>query len=360
MSTSSDAAAPTEASEDTKMSPAPPAVVAHEEDGGEEETAATSAVDGAIAKAATSTDSYWDAPAEKALDGKTLSTMDMTMLGHQNAAEAGAEQGEASNTAATPTTANIVRPPSSNSFWDWQEGVKKSLSNMSLSNLKRGSHQEHVEQKQEEEEEEAQEQQKNKTTSMSAGSGGGGYWFWKNASSTNLSSNVSLTTLEKDVKSKEEGGGTIRRNDSATSTGSGSKYWFWKNPSMSKMSFSNASLTALDKSAKEQDELDTSTGSNRSIGSSGSGPITNLQHKLRNSWRASFKQLSSNSLTGMDELGNSSGKGAAAAKKEYAERRISMSGRSASGLGLGNITCEEAEEEEDDDAISCGSGAITF
>jgi hypothetical protein len=351
----------TEVSE--KTTAATPAIVVNED--AEADAVVAAAVDNAIAKAAASNaESYWDAPAEKALEGKTLSTMDVTMLERQHEDGNDSRQiDDDKNNNNNGKTVNMIRPPSSNSFWDWQEGVKKSLSNMSLSNLKRGSHEEHVQQQQQLQEQQAID-----------GSNGGGYWLWKNASLKNLASTVSLTSLERAVKTKEgdsnnsdgtDTKSTIPRNDSVSSTGSGSRYWFWRNPSMSKMSFSNASLTALEKSAKEgADELNTSNGSNRSSGSRGGGPITNLQHKLRNSWRASFKQLSSNSLSGLDELGDSSRGRAAAAKKEYVDARNTiLSERSTSEMGLGNvITCEEHEEEEEDedDAISCGSGAITF
>jgi len=110
-------------------------------------------------------DSYWDAPPENKLQGKTLSTLDLSTLesnGNAKAPEPGASywddqpldktlQGktlsqvemsamgkqhpdEASN--------NMTKSPS---FWDWRvEALKKSVSKLSMSNLRKGSADDHI------------------------------------------------------------------------------------------------------------------------------------------------------------------------------------------------------------------------
>ncbi len=57
-------------------------------------------------------------------------------------------------------------------------------------------------------------------------------------------------------------------------------------------SMSNVSLDTMEKTARESDRMESKEGA---------GPITNMQHKLRASWRKSFQHLSSNSLTKLDE-----------------------------------------------------------
>mmetsp|Transcript_3116 Transcript_3116/g.3511 ORF Transcript_3116/g.3511 Transcript_3116/m.3511 type:complete len:276 (-) Transcript_3116:278-1105(-) len=111
-------------------------------------------------------DSYWDAPPESELQGKTLSTLDLSTLesnGIVNAPETGAsywddqpldkalqgktlsqvEMSTMGKQHPDETSNNITKSPS---FWDWQvEALKKSVSKLSMSNLRKGSANDHIE-----------------------------------------------------------------------------------------------------------------------------------------------------------------------------------------------------------------------
>jgi len=274
--------------------------------------------------------SYWDAPPENTLEGKTLSTMDMTMLDKQHPQE---------------TQETLPRKNSFGSYWEWQgEMFKKTLSNLSLSNLAKGSR---GTDNQGGDEAATQEQSKKEgSNSMGPRRGSGtGYWFWRNASMNNLSaSTASLSTLEKTAKDCDasQAAGTAEREPERRASGSGGGYWLWRSGSMNKISFSNASLNTLDKAANGSD------GSNNSSErSTGVGPITHLQHRLRNSWRQSFKSFSSNSLSKWEE-GNPADK-----KQEWKE---GLSGRQV------DLVSEDNDDGDLDNSSSTigGEDAITF
>lgn len=231
--------------------------------------------------------SYWEAPPEATLQGKTLSTLNMTDLTHERVAEA---------------------PAARNNYWDWQESIRKSLSKLTLTDLF------FQQQQQQSSSEVAKEDEKDKadddnnaatkndstTTPPSAvatttSSPAPSYWSWRNASFSNLrASTASLTALEQasqqaDQEQAVAGSSTAAATATTKPTGS---YWFWRNPATTD---STASLDTLEQTAREADRM---------TGTTAAGPISNLSHRLRNSWRQSFHKLSSQSLTKLNEAGH--------------------------------------------------------
>mmetsp|Transcript_15051 Transcript_15051/g.22142 ORF Transcript_15051/g.22142 Transcript_15051/m.22142 type:complete len:147 (+) Transcript_15051:207-647(+) len=86
--------------------------------------------------------------------------------------------------------------------------------------------------------------------------------------------------------SEDEKGDIEGTNQGTENSSGGGGYWFWRNNSFNK-TLSQISLEKL--------------GMGESTPSESDRPLTNLQHKLRNSWRKSFQHLSSNSLSRLDE-----------------------------------------------------------
>lgn len=209
-------------------------------------------------------------------------------------------------------------------YWGWKETVKGTLSSLNLSNL--GKNKELV----------VSPETLDSTTSSDAlpkvTTGGGGYWEWTETIQKTLS-NVSLGTMghhhredvaavdakntvavatdgdeaapvqshknywhwrnsfksASDLAQQQE----TKKGDGAAPEAPGS-YWFWRNPSMTSLSQANLEQTAgqqVQGGSVVEASTPTKTG----------GPISNLEHKLRNSWRKSFQQMSSNSLTKLDE-----------------------------------------------------------
>lgn len=374
--------------------------------------------------------SYWEAPAEKGLDGQRLSEMDLTSLAAQHLDAASASGGGTEEEQQRPADENNnsnnstglgKKRHSVGSYWEWQgDKIKTSLSKLSLTNLARSRGNGNGTQEEEDVDEgggkegQASSQEggepspkrggnywewqgakfKHTLSNLSlsnlakgsrgaqdsAGNADGGvdaddqaaaeaasgmgprrpsknsYWFWRNSSMKNLnSSNASLTALEHAAKegdaaaagsgaddmSKQQPGG----NDGG---GGGRSYWFWRNGSINDLTISSASLDTLDKKAKASESGKQVSISDDSAPSS--GPITNLQHKMRNSWRKSFQHFSTNSLSKLDE-----GSTVDAQKKGWKE---AFSGGKKKTLQLDN-----------DDSLggvsacsngSFGDGAITF
>jgi len=136
-------------------------------------------------------------------------------------------------------------------YWHWQENIKKTLSTVSLGNLvKTNNEKTHGDADDEVRPEPKQ-----------------NYWFWKQSHKSKL-----------DLLDGEEQQAAPAKNN----------YWFWRNSSAS-----------LDKQAELQDAPDANK--DDSSPKKSGGPISQLEHKMRNSWRKSFQNLSSNSLTKLDE-----------------------------------------------------------
>jgi hypothetical protein len=249
--------------------------------------------------------SYWDDPPEKELVDKTLSTIDLSALGSQKVLP--------KDDTKDGTTTTMKRTPSKHNYWDWNEkldGMKSTLSNISLGALQRQGKGKGKCDK----DDDGTTTENDKTTvnnnsqpssSIPRRESGHGYWFWRNQSVTNLSSTDSLTSLEQHGSNSES---ASKDNNSTIPTttatlprkNSGTDYWLWRNFSSSNLgttNVSNVSLNTLDKQVKDSTSTATSTADGPS------GPISNLPHKLRSSWRNSFRQLSTNSMTKLDEYG---------------------------------------------------------
>lgn len=172
----------------------------------------------------------------------TLSSLSLTGLGKRQTT--------------TDEAAGDEAPAPKGGYWEWQETIKKTLSTVSLGNLAKKTHGDA-------DSEPVAEPKKN-------------YWFWRQ-------SFKSKSDLTDGVEGGEDG-----EEEQETAAPAGNSYWFWRNSSAS-----------LNKAAGE--DGDDSTGEEKK-----GGPISNLEHKLRSTWRKSFQHLSSNSLTKLDE-GETSG-----------------------------------------------------
>lgn len=155
---------------------------------------------------------------------------------------------------------------SGKNYWEWKETIKKTLSQV---NLNVGS-------KTRDTEEDATDEPAPKN-----------YWFWRN-------SFRSKSDLEAAAK-EAEGEKTVEGESEEQAPKAGGGYWFWRNPSFK--SLSGANLEKLGKDQSSPDDSSTGSGGKPRRG----GPISNLDHKLRTSWRNSFKTLSNNSLSKLDE-----------------------------------------------------------
>eukprot|EP00934_Nitzschia_sp_Nitz4_P006756 Nitzschia sp. Nitz4//scaffold87_size112219//89740//90633//NITZ4_004086-RA/size112219-processed-gene-0.113-mRNA-1//1//CDS//3329559405//6746//frame0 len=286
-----------------------------------------------------STGSYWDAPPEKQLEGKTLSTMDMQLM--TTSADPSEDRGsENSDLSDTTPAASLPRNQSSGSYWGWQEDIKKTLSNLSLSDM--FAQHTHV---REAPVPEIKVETPNNTNPKGSGFFGGGYWFWRNPSMTNLGSTASLNTMEQTARESDRMEGatgaspagstgnstsqSAQISKSPSQNASGGGYWFWRNASMQNMS--NASLDTMEQTARETDRME----------GVGTGPISNLQHKLRSTWRRSFQQLSNNSLSRLDE------------KQSHSLRKGDLD-------ALQHEDLDTPHEEEDEDSDAEEEGAISF
>lgn len=186
---------------------------------------------------ATTSSNYWSEGAEN-LKG-TLSSLSLTGLGKRK------------TTAETNNDVEDEAPPPKGGYWEWQETIKKTLSTVSLGNLAKKTHGDA-------DSEPVAEPKKN-------------YWFWRQ-------SFKSKSDLNDGVEG-EEGG----EEEEVNTPPAGSSYWFWRNSSASLNKAAGGDEDSSDGEAKK------------------SGPISNLEHKLRSTWRKSFQHLSSNSLTKLDE-----------------------------------------------------------
>ena len=233
-------------------------------------------------------DSYWDALPEKELEGKTLSTLNLSQLEHERIKE--------ESSALSSMTPDPIQKQGG-SYWVWQETIRKSLSKMTLTELffqssQPSSNMEDIKKTTVPEQKVTPSDQAMLQTDSTPS-----YWFWRNASFGNLRmSAVSLPSLE--AASRQDDG----QNNIKPSQGTG--YWFWRNASMANMS--TASLDSMDRHSQEADHPTKEWKDVNSLTSASSTrgtvrPISTFSHRLRNSWRKSFQQLSSNSLSRLSE-----------------------------------------------------------
>lgn len=251
-----------------------------------------------------SSSGYWSEGAEN-LKG-TLSSLSLTGLGKRQTE---------SSTSTEPAA------PKTGGYWEWEEKIKKTLSTVSLGNLGKKEHNEKTHG--DADDEVRPEPKKN-------------YWTWRNSFKS---------------KSDLEGAAAEDGRPASPPPAAGQGYWFWRNSSAS-----------LDKAGEEEVELD-ENGEPKVK----SGPISNLEHKLRSTWRKSFQNLSSNSLTKLNE-GEASSDHPTGWKENFRSFRESfhnmkVSGSSAkidedaAGAGVTDTNLDMSEMLEDGNSSQDG---ITF
>ena len=210
--------------------------------------------------------SYWDEPPEEKLQGKTLSTLSLTRLGRA-AGDDEEEDKEQKDENDAPVMIQAEQP-STASYWNFPETIRKSLSKLSLTDLTRGASSSTAE-------------AGDSSSTIQRKPSSNSFWLWPNRSMSNLQD------VETDSKKDDNKEGSTKTNP----TGG---YWFWRSASANNLTDSQVSLEALEKKARETDKRQ------------GQGPISNLSHRMRNSWRASFQRFSSNTLSKLDESSPSS------------------------------------------------------
>lgn len=224
--------------------------------------------------------SYWDAPIESSLIGKSVSTVDVTLL---ESNDPDRQRSKKDNYWEEPTESSLI-------------GKSASKINIDTLDHSNGSH-----------------------------NGGGGYWDDAPLCQSLQGKTVSELSLT----------GMNKQRPDETKKDKKCNYFDWKvkevKKSLSKLSLTNL-LTGSTKRINSSnsicsnstngnttdDDLDRTRGKahrsqhqqkksfddelNNSTGSNGSGgPLTNSRHKSRESWKKSFNRFSANSLKGLDE-----------------------------------------------------------
>ena len=332
--------------------------------------------------------SYWDdAPIDKSLQGKRLSTLDMTALEHNHPDQSKAQtddywggtpkeeslQGKTIST--LDMTALVSNHPDErqqkkekDDYWE-AAPIDKSLQGKRLSTLDMTAlESNHPDEKKEQADSywDAPEEEKLKGKRISkldmktlehSTSGAAivaeeeespaSYWdeapIDKSLQGKRLSS-IELSALEKQHVDEEKPKQT-------------SPYWDWHGVKAIKKTLSKLSLSNLRKGSSHDVVLDDECvhgGSNNSDAKNNSNnqgteptvrPITKKTHKLRDSWKASFQRLSSTTLDMLDESGKSTGSG-----PRFLGRR--MFSRDKSGL--------DASSGSRSSQMSIGEDAIMF
>lgn len=254
---------------------------------------------------------YWDAaPIENSLQGKTLSTLSMTAMNTNHA------DGNDNN-------------DNTGGYWDAPEEAKlkgKTLSTIDVATLATNS-----------------------TSSCGDTStstdGGSAPSYWGDAPIDESLKGKSVSKVDMTEMSKQH----VDANEASISA---SPYWDW-NFKAAKKTLSNLSLKSLLKgSGKDTVVMDDnfnvvpSRGSSKWVNSSNnnnsSSPknqkpvksITNKVHKLRDSWRKSFQRLSTNTLDQLDESGRSTGSAKLMGKRMFKSRNVlDVSGGSLNSQG---------------------------
>ena len=205
------------------------------------------------------TSSYWDEPPEEKLQGKTLSTLSLTGLG-RTAGDNDEEDEENKEEGKAPVIIQAEQP-SPASYWNFPETIRKSLSKLSLTDLTHG----------------ASASATDGSSTIPRKPSSSSFWLWPNRSMSNLQD------VDKDDKKDDN-------KEKSTNTNPIGGYWFWRSASANNLADSSqVSLQTLEKKARETDRKQ------------GQGPISNLSHRMRNSWRAWFQRFSSNTRAKLDE-----------------------------------------------------------
>jgi hypothetical protein len=313
------------------------------------------------------TPSYWDAPQEKALQGKTLSTLDMSALEHSHPDEEKkkndsyweADQ-ETTLQGKTLSTLDMTMLEANNpaekaekreSYWEGA-AIDKTLEGKTLSILELSALEtNHPDEKKETNDSywDAPEEQKlqNKTLSTidmvtlektSESNSGRPPSYWDDAPIDKSLQGKTLSTLDMAAMDKQH------VDQPATNPGDAAPYWDWKIKDFKK-SLSKLSLSNLRKGSANDTMVDddfnpipgSRTSSSNSLNSNGEKvkPITQKVHKLRNAWRKSFQHLSTNTLDQLDES-NSSGPRIMGKRIFKSRNVLDVSGGSMSSTGSGS------------------------
>jgi hypothetical protein len=287
---------------------------------------------------------YWEAPVDKSLQGKTLSNLDVSMLDSNNPIEKQEKkesyweaQPETSIMGKTLSTLDMTTMDSNHpdekkeqtdSYWEADKPEKnlsgRTLSTVALSSLE---HQRHP--------------SNNSLTpgNINAPAAPAGASYWDDAPIDKSLEGKRLSALDLSAMEKQHVDEPKESSDSKSSS-----FWDWKvkelKKSVSKLSLSNLRTSSNSDRVVDHDSTNEAGGESQDKNRDGPGPITNKVHKLRNTWRKSFQRLSSNTLSQLDE---SSHRGRSPFKRVF---------KSKNGLDISGGSCTSQ--------VSIGEDAIMF
>ncbi|VEU38340.1 unnamed protein product [Pseudo-nitzschia multistriata] len=296
--------------------------------------------------------SYWDVPKERSLEGKTLSTLDMSMLEKVNPDknkgkndsywEATPERGLEGKTLSTLDMSLMEannpeeQQKKKDSYWD-AAPVDRSLQGKTLSKLELSAlESNHPDEKKEKNDSywDAPEERKlqgktlstiniNTLETESTGeepSSETAPSYWDDAPIERSLQGKTLSQIDMSAMSKQHAG-------ERSSKSGDHPYWDWKmkgfKKTLSKLSLSNLRTGSRKDEIMVDDDFcvhganNSRTNSMNSLDSSGVSndgprqpvkPITKKTHKLRDSWRKSFQKMSTNTLDLLDESTSSGGR----------------------------------------------------
>lgn len=257
--------------------------------------------------------SYWDAPVERSLRNKTLSTLDMMVLESNHPDEKKEEKDD------------YWEAPIESSL------RKKTLSTLDMSMLE-SNHPDVKEKLPERNNNDSGKEGNDSDLTTDATSEEDLTCYWDDAPIDKSLQGKTLSKIEISEMNKQHPDEPEDKKKESTHP-----YWDWKlkeNMNNMKKTLSNLSLRNLRKGSKrdvfsESDEvLDRTRGASRGRGGGeegtsskeSGGPITKKTHKLRDSWKKSFQKLSTNSLAGLDESGGSRGSAARSSFRIFKSR----------------------------------------
>eukprot|EP00536_Pseudo-nitzschia_multiseries_P016047 jgi/Psemu1/44705/gm1.44705_g len=327
--------------------------------------------------------SYWDAPKEKTLEGRTLSTLDMSMLEKEHPDEDKEKKDdyweatpERSLDGKTLSSLDMAMLEANNleeqqrkkdSYWE-QAPIDKSLEGRTLSKLDLSQLQtSHPDEKKEQSDS-----------------------YWDAPEDGKLQgktlSTINITTLESEGKSAAEAGTPSYWDDApieaslqgktlsqvdmsamvkqhldepSSNPGEAAPYWDWKikafKKTLSKLSLSNLrsgsnkDVIVIDDDFCVHGANNSRTNSSNSLASNGSTsssggasnrtpvkPITKKTHKMRDTWRKSFHRLSTNNLEQLDES-TSSGPRLMGSRIFKSRNKLDISGSSRGSTGSSDV-----------------------
>lgn len=325
--------------------------------------------------------SYWDAPKEKSLKGKTLSTLDITTLETNHPEEQLKKQdvywGESPKTESAlqgktlstldMTTLEANHPDERQEKTDsyWGDAPKettlkgKTLSTLEISALETNHPDEKKEKNDSYWEAPVEKKLAGKTLStidittleitveppkVTAEEASGEASYWDDAPIDKSLEGKRLSSIDLSAMNKQ-------RVDEKTKPAH--PYWDWQGPmNKIKKSLSRLSMSNLRKGSGHDEVMmdddcvhggsegmkgsrDSSTSLSSSASSGSVKPITNKKHKLRDTWRKSFHRLSTNTLDQLDESNRSGGSGTRLLGKRIFKSRNSLdvSGGSHASIG---------------------------